>query len=346
MKVLIAGEASVHLRNYCTAIRPYLDTMYLIAETVPNVPETDRSEVVSIRSSNPWAWFSALRSIKKIIAETQPDVIHLHQVNRLALLVSVAARGLGVPIVTTAWGSDVLLVPKRNFVFRFLTRSVLRSSRKITADARVMIDEMLKLDDDSSKYVHLQYGIDPVTPAVKEKIIYSNRLHEPLYNIDTILRDFAVFSKKHPDWRLVVAATGSQTQSLRQLADELSITDRITFAGWLDTKQNHANYAKASIYVSIPSSDGTSVSLLEAMSADCIPVVSDLPVTKEWVRDGYNGIIRKKGSDPFEAALLLDQERCFGYNRELTGGTVNRKNTTKEFFKIYQEVLTTAVRHA
>ena len=135
MNVLIAGEASIHLRNYCKAIRPHIAVMSVIAETVADIPEADRRDVVSVRSVNPMAWLSAYHRIRKIIIDVRPDLIHLHQVNRLALLVSTAAESLGIPVVTTAWGSDVLLVPQRNFVFRYMTKRVLRISRRITADA-------------------------------------------------------------------------------------------------------------------------------------------------------------------------------------------------------------------
>lgn len=46
---------------------------------------------------------------------------------------------------------------------------------------------------------------------------------------------------------------------------------------------------RAEIFVSIPSSDGTSVALLQAMAAGCFPIVSDLPTQQEWIDDATNG---------------------------------------------------------
>jgi glycosyltransferase involved in cell wall biosynthesis len=50
-------------------------------------------------------------------------------------------------------------------------------------------------------------------------------------------------------------------------------------------------YRRSAVFVSVPESDGTSVSLLEAMGAGCLPVLSNLPANREWVREGDNGLL-------------------------------------------------------
>ena len=50
-----------------------------------------------------------------------------------------------------------------------------------------------------------------------------------------------------------------------------------------------SEFRKNWIYVSASRSDGTSISLLEAMSAGMICVISDFPSNKEWIEDGVNG---------------------------------------------------------
>ena len=339
MNVLIAGESNVHLQHYCRAIRPYVQRLAVLTETPLDVPEADERIVAGFRTVNPFRWLQSRRRIRKAIATLRPDIVHLHQVNRLAWVVSAMAAADGIPVLTTAWGSDVLLVPRRNRLYRRLVTDVLRRSGKVTADAWVMITAMQELVADANKYVHLQYGIDPVAPAPKEKIIFSNRLHRPLYNIDTILRDFAGFVPGHPGWQLVVGGSGPDTGALRELAVQLGIAERVKFTGWLSREENEKFYARAAVYVSIPSSDGTSVSLLEAMSAGCIPVVSDLPVTKEWIEDGVNGIVRRPGRNPFADALQLDPEACAARNRQRIDATVTRAHTTEQFYRLYQHLV-------
>lgn len=58
-------------------------------------------------------------------------------------------------------------------------------------------------------------------------------------------------------------------------------------------------------YVSAANSDGTSVSLLEAMAAGKISVVSDFPSNLEWISNGVNGFLFKNGN-PHSLASVLD----------------------------------------
>ena len=45
-------------------------------------------------------------------------------------------------------------------------------------------------------------------------------------------------------------------------------------------------YRRATVAVSVPSSDGMPQSVLEAMACGAVPVLSDLPSLREWVSDG------------------------------------------------------------
>jgi glycosyltransferase involved in cell wall biosynthesis len=47
---------------------------------------------------------------------------------------------------------------------------------------------------------------------------------------------------------------------------------------------------QAEVFVSVPSSDATSVALLQAMAVGCFPIVSDLPSQQELVERGTQGL--------------------------------------------------------
>ena len=66
------------------------------------------------------------------------------------------------------------------------------------------------------------------------------------------------------------------------------------------------------MYVSVPSSEGTSVTLLEAMAAGAYPVVSDLSSNREWVSGEGGTVVPVRQVAPLAEALataLLDPGR-------------------------------------
>ena len=117
--------------------------------------------------------------------------------------------------------------------------------------------------------------------------------------------------------------------------EKLNLTDKIEFVGWLEKVDNAAWYAKSTFYISIPESDGTSVSVLEAMSAGCVPIVSDLPVSKEWITNGVNGVIEQQGKNPFVQAIDLNSEKCAEINQKNVQERATRTASSKRFKEIY-----------
>ena len=126
--------------------------------------------------------------------------------------------------------------------------------------------------------------------------------------------------------------------NIEKIVKDNHLESNVEFVGWLNSNENRDWYSKSKIYISIPESDGTSVSLLEAMSAGCIPIVSDLPVSYEWVKDTFNGVIEKEGVNPIEMALLLDIEKLKLYNKELVFMKASRTNCIEKFIELYQQL--------
>jgi glycosyltransferase involved in cell wall biosynthesis len=337
MKVLQVGPNSIHVRLFSKAIMEHgIDCSFLAEEKLDGY----NTQVFSFRSSNPLSLISNYQQLKNYLRNSRPEIVHIHQVNRLAVFVARACRKLNIPVVVTTWGSDVLLVPNKSSLNKFLVKSVLKNAAVITADADSMIDAINNLTAHEKKEVHsIQYGIDPITTSTKENLIFSNRLHSPLYQIDKVITDFAAFNKSHPDWKLVVGGVGDQTENLKALAINSGVEQSVDFVGWLTVEQNAHWYSRAKIYVSIPESDGMSVSVLEALSAECIPVCSDIDVTNSWLKDGVNGVIRKATKNPFEEALTINVDNCKKQNREWVSSFAYRSATIPRFIAIYKKLL-------
>ena len=75
------------------------------------------------------------------------------------------------------------------------------------------------------------------------------------------------------------------------------------------------------------------------MSADCIPVVADIDVSHEWIKNGQNGIIDDANSNPFEKALNIDEQKCFIINQQLIKERALKETTRKIFLELYQKAI-------
>ena len=340
MKIGHVGANSVHVSQFVGSLNQHGITNVLIAEETCNFEGVDNEIVTSYRKLSIPVFQKNKKRMREFLINEKPDVVHIHQFNRLAYFAAKVASSLKIPIVATAWGSDVLIIPGKNFIWKYIVKSTIKKCRVVTADADSMIVAMKKMVNDGVEYEKIQYGIEPVEGIdPKEKIIFSNRLHEPLYRIDQIIRYYSEIAADYPDYRLVIAASGSLTDHLKVLATELGLEERVEFVGWLTSKQNRSWYAKSQYYISIPSSDGTSVSLLEAISASCIPIVSDLPSNREWIEDAKNGVIETNGQNPVLKALKYTFGAGISANSEKIAQSVSRKVTTPQFISFYERCL-------
>jgi glycosyltransferase involved in cell wall biosynthesis len=296
--VLVVGPHSVHVRRFvaglCEAGR---DVVLVTSAPEPLVTHEHLREQVfmSLRLLD---WRTPQR-LRALIERWQPAVVHVHQADATAWHAVRAARPTDVPVVLTLWGSDVLSLPHRGWWQRAMVRHALRGAAAWTADARVLLQAAQAIAGAGAppwrEWIPL--GIDAPPPdadlgaVVCERRILSCRLHKPLYRIDAIVRAFAQAAPQLPGWVLEVAAAGEQTSTLRELAQSLGVADRVAFTGMLAAPELARAYRRSALFVSVPESDGTSVSLLEAMAAGFLPVLADLPANREWVREGENGLI-------------------------------------------------------
>ena len=96
---------------------------------------------------------------------------------------------------------------------------------------------------------------------------------EPIYDVATALRAFALICREQPDARLSIAGTGPQHETLVRLAAELGISAAVNFRGRLDRDAMAALYRSAWIVLNPSRVDNMPNSVLEAMASGA-PVVS------------------------------------------------------------------------
>jgi L-malate glycosyltransferase len=176
-----------------------------------------------------------------------------------------------------------------------MTKYILKNTTIVASDSVHLASETKKLLGNRNIPIEIcQFGIKTFdVDLTKEKVFYSNRGHHDIYRIPEIIESFAKFDEHNPesDWILVIAGESVHTPKLKDLVSTVKLDNKVKFVGFLSPEENAKWYGRASYFISIPKSDGTAVSLLEAMYYECIPIVSDLPANREWIKHLENGYI-------------------------------------------------------
>ena len=145
------------------------------------------------------------------------------------------------------------------------------------------------------------------------------RSWEPIYGIDVLLQAFALAAKKAPHLRLLLIGHGSQESKVLSFIEDRELEDRILIPGAVSGADMPSYFRSANAYISCAESDGTSLSLLEAMATGLPVIVADNPSNREWVTEGENGWLGKIGSpESFADKMLLAAAHGASSRREMS----------------------------
>ncbi|MGD8310399.1 MAG: glycosyltransferase family 4 protein, partial [Chromatiales bacterium] len=109
---------------------------------------------------------------------------------------------------------------------------------------------------------------DPSRP-----VIVVPRNLEPIYDIGTAIRAFALVSRRFPAARLIIAGSGPERARLERLATDLGVAQRTELTGGLDNERMVDMYREASVMLTPSLADNMPISILEALASG-VPVVS------------------------------------------------------------------------
>lgn len=96
------------------------------------------------------------------------------------------------------------------------------------------------------------------------------------------------------------------------------------------------------LYVSAAESDGTSVSLLEAMSAGMVCLVSDFPSNREWIKHGYNGFLFKTNNPKHLSERIQEVSSLSIDEMKIIGNRAKQKVRLRGNWLVNREILLNA----
>ena len=242
-----------------------------------------------------------IEDLKDIAAQISPDVIHTGPLTDTSFL---AAKANLHPHIAMSWGFDLLREITQSKMLQENAEFALQHADWFLGDCYVELDTAEKMGMNRNHATIFPWGIDPAAftkgsshfrqslPGEKDLfLILSLRTMAPNYRVDTVVEAFLRAVKERPQMRLVLLSDGSEEQMLRELAAKDSDGDKIFWLGRRKNEELIDFYRCADLYVSASIVDGSSVSLLEAMSCEVPVLMSDIPGNREWVESGKTGTI-------------------------------------------------------
>ncbi|MEC7001554.1 MAG: glycosyltransferase [Actinomycetota bacterium] len=204
--------------------------------------------------------------------------------------------GLDVPLVGLSWGFD-LHEMAHDKINSDLSWMVGLAGLIVDSEPTRSIAEDLGVSRDRIELIPWGVDLDLFDPAgpraehpelpMNSRVVLSARSHEPLYRVGDIVTAFErARSLENDDVYLVVLNDGPLAEEMRADAG-----DHTLFLGRVSERELAAWLRRSDLYVSASETDGSSVTLLQAMACGTPVLVSDIPGNREWVHAGRTGSI-------------------------------------------------------
>jgi glycosyltransferase involved in cell wall biosynthesis len=240
---------------------------------------------------------TAIPAFLRLHRSLKPDVTLGYYASSYGLLVAMAPR----PRIVVTAGGDVLDDPQdsglRQFAIPRLAGFALRRADLVLCWAPHLEEAVVSLGVAPERILTLPRGIDvdgfrpSETPANGAPIIISTRSLSPFYRPELLLEAFIRLRERGVAARLELAGEGPSAGPLRTRARTSRYAADIALSGRLEPEALAETLRRATVYTSVPPSDGVSASLLEAMACGLVPVVTNLRTNRDWVDDGVNGLL-------------------------------------------------------
>ena len=308
-------------------------------------------------------WFGLIKLVpktKETLRRIRPDVVHAGPIQKSALLVAFAGYH---PLVSMSWGSD-LLMDARNGIGRWGAKLTLTRSDALMCDCQAVKERAQALGMPLERIVVFPWGVNlshfnPQGSAeTRQKlgwdsdfILLSARMWEPIYGVDLLIKAFIQAAQRFPKLRLIMLGDGSQRTLIHDLLADAGLEGRAHFAGMVASASLPDYYRSADLYISASHSDGSSVSLLEAMACGLPSVVSNIPGNMEWVKHGEtgwfftDGVVEDLTQGIFTAVQHKDDLRSIGQRaREVVETRADWNKNYPKMIEAYQMAIEYANR--
>ncbi len=288
----------------------------------------------------------AVAAVYRLMRRLSIDVVHTH--NTPGILYSYFPAMIArVPLVHTNHGE--VFTEKRHWAVR-LIESVMgrRIERYVCVSERLRRDVARGLRVPESSLEVVYNGVElpdlsglPRSGGRDELVIGSVGNLRAIKNYALLVSAFASLVDRRPRCRLELVGDGAERGMLENLCRELGIEEKVHFVGHAAEPWLYLN--KFDIFVLPSLSEGISLSILEALAAGKICLVSDVGGNPEIIEDGVNGFLFKSNDLGELAEKLADlagriDDPELDRVRQRARSTVERKFSLRGMVGRYGEI--------
>jgi len=311
-------EYTTHDFRFLSALGETNNKIYYLRLENQGQPFEDRALPVTIQMV-PWiggrarfSWKDSIRFIKdlrRVLQQIKPDLVLAGPIQRSAFLVALAGFS---PLISMSWGYDLLHDVRRNKLWELATRFTLKRSDAMVGDCDTIRGIAVQYGMDPKRIVIFPWGIDIHHFAVSRNedpnpirnrkgwdenkfVLLSTRTWASLYGVVDLARAFILAFQQRSQLRLLMLGGGPQSQQIKRIFTQSGLIDYVHFPGQVNQAELVHYYQAADLYISTSHSDGTSISLLEALACGCPVLLSDIPGNREWINPGEQGWLYPDG---------------------------------------------------
>lgn len=258
----------------------------------------------------------AFQRLYRLIGEEKPDVIHTHLMwsDWLGRLIGRAHR---VPVIV---GTLHAVEPWREWrVFQDVDRWTSKFCDALIAVSRQVKNGIVATEKiEASRICVIPNAVEDMSPVSdsparkRDELPLMNgecvigavgRLDERCKGHGTLLESLALLKSRGRSFHCVLIGNGPSRETLEKRAEELSLTENLTFAGM--QQDVNAWLRDFDIFVQPSHKEGSPLSVIEAMAAGRPIVASDVGAIPEKIHHRQTGLLVKP-KDPEALAHALD----------------------------------------
>jgi glycosyltransferase involved in cell wall biosynthesis len=208
-----------------------------------------------------WHRWSRRPLAKALDRGPKPDLVHAHYAHLAGAAALEWTKPSGIPLVLSVHGGDVIMPALAE-----VSASTLNEAAVVMCNSRGTLRRAAALAgrDDHMRVVHLGTDIPAELPDKHARPTIATVANvDPRKRHEDVLHALA---RLPPEYAWTVIGDGPALARLRKLADDLALTDRVTFSGRLPPDEAHAELARAHV-MALPSEDEAfGVAYIEALA--------------------------------------------------------------------------------